>query len=95
MIAVRKTVPAFGRGELQLLAPAGHAVLAYLRVSGDETILVVNNLSDETQAIDLDLTAFADAQPADLFTGQTLPTVTDAPYLLDLPRYGYRWLRLH
>ncbi len=47
MMAVRKTVPAFGRGELQLLAPAGDAVLAYLRVYGDETILVVNNLSHE------------------------------------------------
>ena len=48
MIAVRKAHPAFGRGELQLLAPAGVAVLAYLRVHGDETILVVNNLSDES-----------------------------------------------
>ena len=45
MLAVRKEHPAFGRGELQLLAPAGVAVLAYLRTYGDEALLVVNNLS--------------------------------------------------
>ena len=86
--------PAFGRGELHLLAPAGVAVLAYLRVHGDETILVVNNLSDEAQAVDLDLATFAGVQPIDLFTGQAVAPVTDAPYRLELPRYGYRWLRL-
>ncbi len=94
MLAVRKTSLAFGRGELQLLAPAGVAVLAYLRTYGDETILVVNNLADEAQTCDLDLAASVGARPVDMFTGEALPAVTDAPYRLELPRYGYRWLRL-
>lgn len=94
MMAARKTALAFGRGDLQLLTPAGQAVLAYLRTYGDEAILVVNNLAEETQAVDLDLAAFAGAQPVDLFDGQALTAVTDAPYRLELPRYGYRWLRL-
>lgn len=94
MLAVRKTSLAFGRGELKLLAPAGVAVLAYLRTYGDETILVVNNLAKEAQTYDLDLAVYAGARPVDMFTGQALPAVTDAPYRLELPRYGYRWLRL-
>ena len=69
--------------------------MAYLRVYDDETILVVNNLADETQACELDLAAFAGVEPVDLFTGQALTMVTDAPYHLELPRYGYCWLQLH
>lgn len=94
LLAVRKTVPAFGRGELTFLMPDTVAVLAYLRTYGDEAILVVNNLAEETQVVDLDLAAYAGAPPVDLFTGASLAAVTAAPYRLALPRYGYRWLRL-
>jgi maltose alpha-D-glucosyltransferase/alpha-amylase len=95
MIAVRKACRAFGRGELQLLTPAGVAVLAYLRACGDEVILVVNNLSPEPQQVALDLAAFAGARPVDLFTGQAFAPVGGQPYRLEMPRYEYRWLRLH
>jgi maltose alpha-D-glucosyltransferase/alpha-amylase len=95
MIAVRKQHPAFGRGELQLLKPFEVAVLAYLRVHGDETILVTNNLSPEPQQVDLDLAAYTGAQPVDLFTAQVFAPVGGQPYRLELPRYAYRWLRLH
>ena len=94
MLAVRHAHPAFGRGDLRILTTADRSVLAHLRVYGDETILVVNNLSEETRAVDLDLFAFTGVQPADLFTGQSLAPVTAAPYRLELSRYGYRWLRL-
>jgi maltose alpha-D-glucosyltransferase/alpha-amylase len=94
MIAVRKTCRAFGRGELQLLKPAGVAVLAYLRAHRDEVVLAVNNLSPEPQQVDLDLAAFAGAPPVDLFTGQALTQVTEDPYQVALGRYGYHWLRL-
>ena len=69
-------------------------MLAYLRTYGDEVILVVNNLSSESQQVDLDLAAFAGARPVDLFTGQALTQVTDDPYQVALGRYGYHWLRL-
>ena len=87
-------MPAFGRGELQLLKPTGVAVLAYLRAYGDEVVLVVNNLSSEPQQVEIDLAAFAGARPVDLFTGQALAQVTEVPYQVALGRYGYRWLRL-
>jgi maltose alpha-D-glucosyltransferase/alpha-amylase len=94
MLAVRKTCRAFGRGELELLRSADVAVLAYLRTYGDEVILVVNNLSPQPQQVDLNLPAFAGARQVDLFTGQALAPVGGQPYRLELPRYGYRWLRL-
>ena len=94
MLAVRKTCRAFGRGELQLLAPVEKAVLAYLRTYGDEVILVVNNLSPEPQHVEIDLAVFDGARPVDLFTGQAVSLVTEDAYRVALERYDYRWLRL-
>jgi maltose alpha-D-glucosyltransferase/alpha-amylase len=94
MIQVRKAHPAFGRGEVRFLEPANQAVLAYTRTYGDETILVVNNLSSDPQSVELELTGGTDAQPIDLFTAEKLPAITNTPYRLKLERYGYRWLQV-
>ena len=69
-------------------------MLAYLRVYGDETILVVNNLARESQMVDLDLAAYAGVQPVDLLTGRLWAPVTQVPYRVALGRYDYAWLRL-
>ncbi len=95
MISVRKAHPAFGRGDVRLLAPANRAVLAYLRTCDNESILVVNNLSATVQAVELDLAAFAGASVCDLFTGETLAPVAGGPYWVELGGYGYRWLRFN
>jgi maltose alpha-D-glucosyltransferase/alpha-amylase len=90
MLAVRKAHPAFGRGDLRLLAPDDPAVLAYLRTEGDETLLAVHNLSSEPREAVLTLPGLEGAQPVDLFTGHVLPG--SAPLRLSLEPYGYRWL---
>jgi maltose alpha-D-glucosyltransferase/alpha-amylase len=94
MIQVRKAHPAFGRGEVHLLEPANRAVLAYTRTYDGETLLVVNNLSPESQSVELELATWADAQPIDLFTGERLAAIGTTPYRLELERYGYRWLQM-
>jgi maltose alpha-D-glucosyltransferase/alpha-amylase len=94
MIRIRKAHPALGRGEIHFLEPDNKAVLAYLRIYGDETILVVNNLFSEPQLVELDLANYANAHLTDLFTGDLLPTLAAAPYRLELDRYGYHWLRV-
>jgi maltose alpha-D-glucosyltransferase/alpha-amylase len=94
MIQVRKTHPAFGRGEVHLLEPANRAVLAYTRTYDDETLLVVNNLSPESQSVELELATWAGVQPIDTFTGERLVTIATTPYRLELEGYGYRWLQL-
>jgi len=93
MLAVRKAHPAFGRGDLRLLAPEDPAVLAYLRIGEDDALLVVNNLSAEPREAVLTLPILDGRQPVDLFTGQALAPVT-ASYRLNLEPYGYRWLAL-
>jgi maltose alpha-D-glucosyltransferase/alpha-amylase len=101
-IRVRKAQPALGRGEVRFLEVANRAVLAYLRSDSEETILVVNNLSEEAQTIELDLAdawprdleELAGTRPRDLLTGERMELVTEEPHRLELARYGYRWLRL-
>jgi maltose alpha-D-glucosyltransferase/alpha-amylase len=58
LIRVRKSSAVFGRGSIEFLYPANHRVLAYVRKYGNETILVVNNLSATAQAVELDLKAY-------------------------------------
>ncbi len=49
LAGLRRTYPALVKGSLQVLAdnPAGAGVLAYRRVLGDQTVLVVMNTADE------------------------------------------------
>jgi maltose alpha-D-glucosyltransferase/alpha-amylase len=102
LIAVRRGHPAFGRGQLKLLAPGNRKVFAYLRVarSGDpageppQTILCVANLSHSPQPVELDLREYAGLVPVELMSHNAFPPVGELPYLLTLPRYGYYWFEL-
>jgi maltose alpha-D-glucosyltransferase/alpha-amylase len=94
MIRVRKDHQAFGRGTCRFLQAENDAVLAYLRTHGEETILVINNLSSTPQRVQVDLAAFAGTQPRDLFAREQLPPIDRGPYRLALERYQYLWLSL-
>ena len=63
LLALRKRHQAFGRGTLELLHPENRKVLAFLRRYGDETLLVVANLSRFVQHVSLDLPLFHGAVP--------------------------------
>lgn len=93
-LAVRKQHPVFGRGSLALLKPANSAVLGYVRATGDETVVVVNNLSPEPQHVTLDLAGYRGKMLVDLFTGAKLEVPASGTWTLALERYGYRWLMI-
>ncbi|MBB1041394.1 MULTISPECIES: maltose alpha-D-glucosyltransferase [unclassified Dietzia] len=101
MIHVRKSHPAFGRGEFTDLGGSNPSILAYLRTMGapDEdpgadVILCVNNLSRFPQAVRLDLSEFAGRRPTELTGGVPFPEIDADPYQLTLPGYGFYWLEL-
>ncbi len=97
LLRIRKEHPVFGRGAMQLLAATPNAVLAYLRtpVEGvSETMLMLNNLSQEAKTASLNLADYAGQVPLDVLTNETLPEITSAPYTVTLDGYGYRWLKL-
>ncbi|MEZ6854942.1 maltose alpha-D-glucosyltransferase [Halodesulfovibrio aestuarii] len=89
MIAMRKKHSAFARGEISFLMPDNHRVLAFIRTYGDETILIVCNLSRFPQAASLDLTGFEGCEPVELMSHTKFPMVRIAMYELTLNPHGY------
>jgi maltose alpha-D-glucosyltransferase/alpha-amylase len=94
LIALRKRVRAFGRGELECLYPDNPRILAFIRRYGDEVILVVANLSRFAQAVELDLRRYAGRIPVELFGRTPFPPVTDRPYLLTLGPHSFYYFAL-
>ena len=94
IIAVRKSSAVFGRGSIEFLYPANHRILAYLRRLGNETVLIVNNLSSAAQAVELDLRRYKGNVPIEMFGNNLFPRLGDLPYLLTLGPYQSYWFRL-
>jgi len=94
MIELRKRHPAFGRGSLEFLHPENRKVLAYVRRLGEEQILVVANLSRYVQYVELDLSAFRDMVPVELFGMTEFPPVGERPYFLTLGPHAFYWFRV-
>lgn len=65
-----------------------------MRRSDESVVLCVHNLARSTQAVTLDLAAFAGAVPVELVGGVSFPRITAEPYVLTLEPRGFYWLRL-
>ncbi len=94
LIAVRKSNRVFGRGSLEILQPANHRVLAYVRELGNERVLAVNNLSSSAQAVELDLKRYKGYILVEMFGRNIFPRIGDLPYLLTLGPHQFYWFRL-
>jgi maltose alpha-D-glucosyltransferase / alpha-amylase len=94
LISLRKRHPALGRGSLEWVTHGNPKVVAFLRRSEDETILVVANLSRFAQPVELELAAHRGSIPLELFGHTTFPTVGDEPYGLTVPAHGFLWFAL-
>ena len=92
MIGVRSQHAVFGRGELKLVDTDNPAVLSYVRNEGDETVLVVNNLSGEPQtAVFPDL--LSGGKEFVSILGQNSQSMVSGEGALHLAGYGYCWMK--
>jgi maltose alpha-D-glucosyltransferase/alpha-amylase len=94
LIALRKRYKAFARGDIELLYPENHRVLAFIRRHEDESILVVANMSRFVQYAQLDLSAFKGAAPVELFGRSEFPPVGESPYFITLGPHAFYWFAL-
>jgi maltose alpha-D-glucosyltransferase / alpha-amylase len=94
VLILRKRWHAFGQGSLEFLKPSNRKVLAFIRRHEQERILVVANLSRFTQPVELDLSAFKDAVPLELFGRTEFPPITEKPYFLTLGPHTAFWFSL-
>jgi maltose alpha-D-glucosyltransferase/alpha-amylase len=94
LLALRRRHPAFGLGDLEILHPTNHTVLAFVRRHEDERLLVVANLSRFVQNVELDLRPYRDLVPVELFGRTPFWPISDEPYPLTLGPHAFYWFAL-
>jgi maltose alpha-D-glucosyltransferase/alpha-amylase len=67
MISIRKEHQAFGWGSFEWVDVGSNAIAAYKRMHADETMLILNNLSDQQQTVHFD-----EGQAVNAFTGESV-----------------------
>ncbi len=93
-IRLRHAHPVFGRGTIRFLEPDNGRVLAFVRESDEEAILVLANLSQHPQATTLDLSDFRGVEPLELAGGVRFPAVGEEPWPVMLGGHDSLWLQL-
>ena len=94
LIAMRKRLKAFSRGEIHFLEPTNTKILAFTREYRGESILVVVNLSKFSQAVELDLSKYKGVEPTEIFSQNKFFAITEDPYRFTVSPYGYYWFLL-
>jgi len=93
-LTLRKRHPAFGRGSLEFLHPENRKILAFVRRTSQEVLLVVANLSRFHQPVYIDLSKFDNSVPVELMGRAEFPRITKAPYFLTLGPHMALWFSL-
>jgi maltose alpha-D-glucosyltransferase/alpha-amylase len=84
----------FGRGSLKFVPCENRRVVAYLREYQDQTVLVVNNLSQFAQPAVIDLRPYAGCLLVELLGNHDFPPIGDQPYFLSLGPHSFYWFRV-
>ncbi|MCW2962023.1 MAG: trehalose synthase [Thermoleophilia bacterium] len=94
MIALRTRHPALGHGALEWVPSENRKVLTYMRVTEEERILCVVNLSRYAQYVELDLSAFVGCRPVAMLGQVEFPVIGELPYMLTLGPHDVFWFVL-
>lgn len=96
MIAVRKTHRAFGWGDFEWAASSHPTqVAAYFRRFEGEELLILNNLSDSSIDLSVELPKREIFfPPPNLFTGRASGELAEGQLHIRLKPHGYEWLKL-
>lgn len=86
--------PELGWSEMHVLEQPCAEVLAHECRAGTRRLLAVHNVSPEPRQVRLRLQDAAGQRLTDLLQEGTLEVADDGSVVVDLPRYGHRWLRL-
>jgi len=94
LIALRKQHPAFSRGTITFLQSDNNKILAFLRETDEECILVVVNLSRYVHHVELDLSALKGMYPVEMFGRSRFPLIGDQPYPLTVAPHTFYWFMM-
>ena len=94
LIRVRKKHPVFGWGSLKFVPCENRRVVAYLRESEQQTVLIVNNLSAFAQSAILDLHDHIGKVPVEMLGNHPFPRIEQQTYPLSMSPHSFFWFRL-
>lgn len=94
VIAMRKRLNIFGRGDIKFIEGTNTKVLAFVRSHEKQQIIVVANLSQFSQATTLDLADYADAEITEVFSQNRFMNVGEGEYPITIGPYGYFWFQV-
>jgi maltose alpha-D-glucosyltransferase / alpha-amylase len=94
VIAMRKRINVFGRGDLKFIESTNAKVLAFARTHEKQQIIVVANLSQFSQSATLDLSAYKDADITEVFSQNRFMSVGSGEYPITIGPYGYFWFQV-
>ncbi|HRI80308.1 MAG TPA: maltose alpha-D-glucosyltransferase, partial [Cyclobacteriaceae bacterium] len=94
LIAMRKRLHVFGRGDLKFLDSTNAKVLCFVRSFEKQRIIVVANLSQFSQATTIDLSEFRDCDITEAFSQNRFMSVGEGEYPITISPYGYFWFQV-
>ncbi len=94
VLAMRKRLNIFGRGDLTFIESSNAKVLCFARGHKNQKVVVVANLSQFSQATTLDFSAFKDCDVTEVFSQNRFNSVTDGEYPITIGPYGYFWFQV-
>lgn len=94
IIAMRKRLSAFGRGNLKFIDTSNSKVIAFSRSYENQCIIVVVNLSQFSQGVTLDLREFKDSDITEAFSQNRFKNIGEGDYYITIGPYGYFWFQV-
>ncbi|MFN3840109.1 MAG: maltose alpha-D-glucosyltransferase [Cyclobacteriaceae bacterium] len=94
IIAMRKRLNLFGRGDTRFIETNNSKVLCYLRTLDKQRLVVVANMSQFSQAAILNLSDYKDCDVTEVFSQNRFQNVGNGDYPITLAPYGYYWFQL-
>lgn len=95
IINMRKRYKAFSRGDMKFINVENPKVLAFTRTYGEETLLIIANLSKYSQPAELDLKEFKGYVPVEAFSKNKFPIIKEeTPYFFTLGAHSFLWFEL-
>jgi maltose alpha-D-glucosyltransferase / alpha-amylase len=93
VLAMRKRLNVFGRGDLKFIESSNAKVLCFARTYQDQKMIVVANLSQFSQATNLNLSEFKDCDITEVFSQNRFMNVGQGNYPITIGPYGYFWFQ--
>lgn len=94
VLAMRKRLNVFGRGELKFIDSTNSKVLCFARTHRDQRLIVVANLSQFSQATTLNFSEYRDCDITEVFSQNRFQTVGVGDYPITIGPYGYFWFQV-